>query len=100
MDNFIDTLVEKCAGRSASTRLHHRLLEQQHKKKMALATTTSVPDNPLTASTQVQQLTTQDPSPISVKKLESLNQLCSVRPTLHHRINSYIPEPARRPRFQ
>ncbi|KAI9766101.1 MAG: hypothetical protein M1840_006808 [Geoglossum simile] len=100
MDGFFDNLLEKCAGRSASDRLHQRLIEQQ--LNQAIASISPAPGivEPCIDSAQPEPATAQDERVRSATTIESAKDCVSSRPPLPPRSKSYITETTRRPRFR
>ncbi|KAH0555641.1 hypothetical protein GP486_006412 [Trichoglossum hirsutum] len=101
MARFFDNLVEKCAGKSASDRLHQRLVEKQLNEIIESANSVSSvgesnadPAQPRSAPARSQS------TPLAAAVPESAEVCSLVRPSLPPRSKSYIPEPARRPRFR
>jgi hypothetical protein len=99
MDGFFDSLLEKCAGRSATDRLHQRLIEQQ--LNQAIASLNPAPGivKPCVDSAQLDPATAQGECARS-STTESAKDCAFPRPSLPPRSKSYITETTRRPRFR
>ncbi|KAI9775468.1 MAG: hypothetical protein M1839_001085 [Geoglossum umbratile] len=100
MDSFFDNLIEKCAGRSASDRLHQRLIEQQLNQAIASLNPVSGIAEPSVDSEQPETAIAQEVSARSTATLEPAKDCVFVRPLLPPRSKSYITESTRRPRFR
>src|SRR5579862_1412793 len=99
MDGFFDSLLEKCAGRSATDRLHQRLIEQQ--LNQAIASPSPAPEivEPCVDSAQLEPAPAQGECARSATTIESAKDYVFPRPLLP-RSKSYITETTRRPRFR
>ncbi|KAH0544995.1 hypothetical protein FGG08_000921 [Glutinoglossum americanum] len=99
MEGFFDNLLEKCAGKSASDRLHQRLIEKQFNQIISSTPVSSI-DEPSVKPAQPKSTPTRHQSTPSTAIPASAETFPFVRPPLPPRSKSYIPEPARRPRFR